>query len=333
MGKVKEKRMSVMNLLIVLFSNMGMDCPTNIDEITDFVLDDINETAHPIEWHSGDVAIGFKRWVESKAKDDNIQDIAKSIIVIREIYEAQKQLNNALKGLNTLPLSEVTNLKDCTGVNVQEGDQIIGDKIVQVPTIFKMINWELLREQKQYLLNVISKDKGDTIDSLNGILSLIDAIQDYVVDEAKIVSSDTVFGKMDDEHFKIVHQGFNEDSQREEIQINIGEHGNLFLYKTDEGIVVDVYGQDDCIGTIGLMDDDFEPEKDDVLSQGDPIIGYQVVDKKTGEIHPDMDASFCVYSLSQANEMRKTGKNWEYLIVKEGDIEKPTTMFEGDPRK
>lgn len=163
---------------------MGMDCPSNIEDITDYVLEDVNDTADPKDWHSGDVTIGFRRWMESNAKAepkectyenetiDDVQKIAKGIIVLRKIEKARAELNKQLESLFELPLS--------------------------------------------------------------------------------LLAKDNVQG----DHFKIVHQGFRTESQREEIQINIGEHGNLFLYKTDEGIVVDVYGQDDTLGTIGLTDDE-----------------------------------------------------------------------------
>jgi len=56
-------------------------------------------------------------------------------------------------------------------------------------------------------------------------------------------------------------------------------------------------------------------------------VGYQVVDKDN-EIHPDMDASFCLYSLEQANEMVSTNKRkWNLLPIYEGDVEEPTFMF------
>lgn len=63
------------------------------------------------------------------------------------------------------------------------------------------------------------------------------------------------------------------------------------------------------------------------------IIGYQVVGregtKQEGDIHPDMYASFCVYSLEDAREMIKTNKNeWQLLTIWDGDIEEPTIMFE-----
>lgn len=65
-------------------------------------------------------------------------------------------------------------------------------------------------------------------------------------------------------------------------------------------------------------------------------IGYQVVDKEAGDIHPDMDASFCIYSKPQALAMIHSTKNlvdrhFELVPIEEGDIEDPTFMFDGDP--
>jgi hypothetical protein len=66
------------------------------------------------------------------------------------------------------------------------------------------------------------------------------------------------------------------------------------------------------------------------------VIGYQVYDKQSAHLHPDMDASFCIYSKPQAEEMLKESKRWvdskfELIPIYEGDIEDPTFMFEGDP--
>lgn len=74
MSKVNEFRMSVQNILIMLLNNMGMDTPQNIEEITDFVAEDVMETADPIDWHSGDVAIAFRRWVEHQSETDIDKD-------------------------------------------------------------------------------------------------------------------------------------------------------------------------------------------------------------------------------------------------------------------
>ncbi|HLO91569.1 MAG TPA: hypothetical protein VK172_10440 [Lentimicrobium sp.] len=56
------------------------------------------------------------------------------------------------------------------------------------PEIISKIDYDLLRQQKQDLLKVINK-KSTTIkqkESLEGILMLLDNLQDYVVDELGI---------------------------------------------------------------------------------------------------------------------------------------------------
>lgn len=67
MGKVKEKKLEVTELLIDLFDRINIDMPSNFDEIRDFVYEDVCETADPKDWHDGDVAIAFRRWIESKS--------------------------------------------------------------------------------------------------------------------------------------------------------------------------------------------------------------------------------------------------------------------------
>lgn len=68
------------------------------------------------------------------------------------------------------------------------------------------------------------------------------------------------------------------------------------------------------------------------------IIGFQVVGNDEtsfeGDIHPMMDASFCVYNLSQARKMlnKDALEHWRLLTIWDGDIEIPTIMFSGDPR-
>jgi hypothetical protein len=71
------------------------------------------------------------------------------------------------------------------------------------------------------------------------------------------------------------------------------------------------------------------------------VIGFQVVGEdgteQEGEIHPGMDASFCIYSLKQAQSMlgdnNHGDEQWRLLTIWTGDIEEPTMMFEGDPRE
>lgn len=64
------------------------------------------------------------------------------------------------------------------------------------------------------------------------------------------------------------------------------------------------------------------------------VQGYQVENDKQ-ELHPAMDASFCLYSLEQAQEMISDDPSkWLLKAYYKGDVEKPTLMFKGkDPRK
>lgn len=72
------------------------------------------------------------------------------------------------------------------------------------------------------------------------------------------------------------------------------------------------------------------------------VIGYQVVGEdgtpKEGEIHPQMDGSFCIYNLEQAHSILEESNNvdehgmWKLLTIWTGDVEEPLMMFEGNPR-
>lgn len=64
----------------------------------------------------------------------------------------------------------------------------------------------------------------------------------------------------------------------------------------------------------------------------DKVEGFQVVNDNN-EIHPDMDGSFCLYNLTQANNMIDPNPSkWKLLTCWTGDVEEPTYMFEGNPR-
>lgn len=58
------KREEVTRILIDIFDRINIDTPSNFNEILDFVYEDVCETADPIDWHDGDVAIAFRRWIE-----------------------------------------------------------------------------------------------------------------------------------------------------------------------------------------------------------------------------------------------------------------------------
>ena len=53
-------------LLSEIYPKIGIDTPENHEEIVKFISDDVKETADKENYHSGDVSIGFRRFLESK---------------------------------------------------------------------------------------------------------------------------------------------------------------------------------------------------------------------------------------------------------------------------
>ena len=60
-------RDEIETMVINIFTRIGCDLPDNWEDIVQFVYEDILETADKDNWHSGDVDIAFRRWIESKA--------------------------------------------------------------------------------------------------------------------------------------------------------------------------------------------------------------------------------------------------------------------------
>lgn len=54
--------------LINLFNTMGMDIPENYEDIVQDCYEDVMETADAEKWHSGDVTIAFRRWIEKQGE-------------------------------------------------------------------------------------------------------------------------------------------------------------------------------------------------------------------------------------------------------------------------
>lgn len=62
-----EKKDEIEKQFIDIVTQIGMDIPSNFEDIVQFIYEDVCETADPENWSQGDVAIGFRRWIESKA--------------------------------------------------------------------------------------------------------------------------------------------------------------------------------------------------------------------------------------------------------------------------
>ena len=61
-----KKKDEIESLLIDIFDRIGIEVPSNYEDIVQFVFEDVCETADPVNWNNDDVAIGFRRWIELK---------------------------------------------------------------------------------------------------------------------------------------------------------------------------------------------------------------------------------------------------------------------------
>lgn len=71
-------------------------------------------------------------------------------------------------------------------------------------------------------------------------------------------------------YFQIVQAGFEKGLQREEVEINCGQNGKIMIHQDEDklGFIIDVYGQNDEVGTMTIWEEDLytpdeEVEKDD----------------------------------------------------------------------
>lgn len=61
-----EKKDEIERILISLWATIGMDIPTNYENIVQDVYEDVCETADTQNWNNSDVVIGFRRWIEKQ---------------------------------------------------------------------------------------------------------------------------------------------------------------------------------------------------------------------------------------------------------------------------
>ena len=59
-----EKKDEIEKRFINLITKIGMDIPSNFEDIVQFIYEDVCETADEVNWHDGDIVIGFRRWIE-----------------------------------------------------------------------------------------------------------------------------------------------------------------------------------------------------------------------------------------------------------------------------
>ena len=63
-----SKKEEITEMLIDIFDRINIDTPSNFDDISEFVIEDVEDAADKENWHDGDVAIAFRRWIELNQK-------------------------------------------------------------------------------------------------------------------------------------------------------------------------------------------------------------------------------------------------------------------------
>lgn len=63
-----DMKKEIEGMLFKIWASIGMNKPNNHDEILEYCYEDVKETADPVNWHSGDVAIAFRRWIEEQSE-------------------------------------------------------------------------------------------------------------------------------------------------------------------------------------------------------------------------------------------------------------------------
>lgn len=191
------------------------------------------------------------------------------------------------------------------------------------PEFLNKMDWELLRQQKELLFETINNNAVSPMhkDALEGILATLDAIQDNAVDTYGL-SKQLVFGDMEE---LVVDTGMKDADKN---QINVGDavktiylcsHCNSDNVQVKAWVLPNQNNQYACDmeDALGWCEDQQRHVVVDTvqLKSDAKVIGFQVVDDDEGDIHPDMDASFCVYSLEQANEMLEKDREGKYRLL------------------
>jgi hypothetical protein len=192
----------------------------------------------------------------------------------------------------------------------------------ETPKLVSLIDFTTLRTQKKTLIEIIDdmEKRGvepERVSNLDGILNLIDCIQDFAVDVMGLNPID-VF-----------------DFELEESREDVTKTVTLCKECNTDDVTIKVRNSGYCM-ICGKEVEIYEA----TLKTTAKVIGYQVLGmaghENDGQLHPEMSASFALYSLKQARKMLSSDNTmytneWVIVSIWSGDIEEPTFMFRGNP--
>ena len=209
---------------------------------------------------------------------------------------------------------------------------------MKTPEFIKKIDWSELRNQKKSLIAVIENLKTNKIplsDDLEGILHLIDALQDYAVDDVKIIDSIHVYDFEEEEERETKPQSKKTkyvcahcNSNNVQVKAWIKPNSNQVVDFVEDS---EIGWCDDCQLSSVIETKDVDGFEN--------VVGFQVIGEdgtaEEGKNHPHMYSKISIYNITQAQSMLdddNNSKQWKLLAIWTNDIEKPFRMFDGDPR-
>jgi hypothetical protein len=251
---------------------------------------------------------------------------------VTELERALSNKQNILNDLNDLALYRKENVQVDNSDDLGREDKTNSpdnnntNSIVQVnfPDFIARVDFSTLRTQKKSLIEMIDDMEKknaeyyyNELSDLNGILNLIDSIQDFACDVMGLNPID-VFD-------------FELEESREDVTKTI----TLCKECNTDDVTIKVKNSGYCM----ICGKEVETYKA-TLKATAKVIGYQVLGmaghENDGQLHPEMSASFCLYSLKQARKMLSSDNTmytneWVIVSIWSGDIEEPTFMFHGNP--
>lgn len=312
MGKIKEIKTRVEKMLHDIYVNSGIDVPLNHTDILNFVFQNVMENADLTSKNLlFDVRNSFLKWIEKNTEGNETPEEKFARENAQIIFEIRIE-------------GEGLYIDDEMSKEFIEG---IVDDPYHMKVIKNLIRLEILEDVKTKPDEFHRDANGNLTydaDMLDYGFILEDYCREMFRNNVKPIVHDISLKEQQTKCVMICsHCG--SDNVQLKAWVNPNKNNEFIDLSEDE---------------IGWCNDcDLHAVIDSVsLKSNAKVIGFQVVGEdghpNEGNIHPSMDASFCIYSLPECREMlAQESQGWQLLTIWKGDVEEPTMMFKGDPRK
>ena len=196
-------------------------------------------------------------------------------------------------------------------------DVSVGETIYRMGELRYLI--EGTDDDDQICIETIDLETGDTQDLYPMYVDVIDGIKltdGSIVREVRFCQRPNVQQEgepeFDNDYFKIIHRGWCKASQREEIQIHAGQHGNIILYQDGDklGFIIDVYGENDIADTMTVWEDDLNPEEESDAPENFSLVEIEDFKDEWGQFHDEICAELGVPDSNDADDILMVDYFW-----------------------